>query len=121
MVAEERVAKAIDIAKSLFGDLPETGVSNDDGVLKDSFGHIYGEVWSRPGLDIKTRSLVTVAALVALDKPEEMRIHLKGALNIGWKREELREVFLQLAYYTGFPAALDAMRLLDEALNKNED
>lgn len=113
---DARIKKAGETAMALFGRRMDTGVDNSDGAMTDSFGHIYGEVWSRPGLDLKTRSLAVVAALVALDKPAEMRIHLVGALNIGWTREELREVFLQLGYYAGFPAAIEALKLLDEAV-----
>ncbi len=113
-MAEERLKKAIETAGALFGEMVDTGVDNSDGLLKESFAHIYGEVWSRKAVDLKTRSLATVAALVALNNPHELKIHLKGALNIGWTRAELREVFLQLGYYAGMPAALDAMRLLDD-------
>lgn len=113
-MAEDRVKKAVETANALFGEPVDTGVDNSDGLLKDSFAHVYGEIWSRPAIDLKTRSLATVAALVSLNNPNEMRIHLKGALNIGWKRDELREIFLHLGYYAGMPAALDAMRLLDE-------
>lgn len=114
-MAEDTLKKAIETATALFGGPVDTGVNNSDGLLKASFAHIYGEVWSRPGVNLKIRSLATVAALVALDNPNELRIHLKGALNIGWTRAELREIFLHLGYYAGMPAALDALRLLDEA------
>jgi len=113
-LTDERVKKAIDTANALFGGPVDAGVDNSDGLLKESFVHVYGDVWSRPALGLKTRSLATVSALVALNNPNEMHIHLKGALNIGWTREELRELFLHLGYYAGMPAALDALRLLDE-------
>lgn len=115
-MSNDRVKKAIETANALFGEPVDTGVDNSDGLLKDSFAHVYGEIWSRPAVDLKTRSLATVASLVALNNPNEMRIHLKGALNIGWTREELREIFMHLGYYAGMPAALDALRLLDEAV-----
>jgi alkylhydroperoxidase/carboxymuconolactone decarboxylase family protein YurZ len=114
-MSDDRTKKAGETAMALFGRRMDTGVGNEDGVLTDAFAHVYGEIWSRPGLDLKSRSLATVAALVALDKPAELRIHLVGALNTGWTRAELREVFLQLGYYAGFPAALEAMKVLDEA------
>jgi len=114
-MTDARVGKAIETAQRLFGAPVDAGVSNDDGRLTLSFAHIYGEVWPRDDVALKTRSLAVVSALVAMARPDEMRIHLKGALNIGWRREELREIFLMLGYYAGFPAALDALRLLDEA------
>ncbi|HXI86714.1 MAG TPA: carboxymuconolactone decarboxylase family protein [Parvularculaceae bacterium] len=119
-MSDDRIKKAGATAKALFGKRLDTGVDTSDGVLTDAFAHVYGEVWSRPGLDLKTRSLITVAALVALNKPDEMRIHLQGALNVGWTRGQLREAFLQLGYYAGFPAALDAMRLLDETTGETK-
>jgi 4-carboxymuconolactone decarboxylase len=120
-MSDDRAKKAGETAKALFGRRMDTGVDNSDGALNDSFAHIYGEVWSRPGLDLKHRSLAVISALVALDKPAEMRIHLVGALNIGWTREELREVFLQLGYYVGFPAAIEALKLLDEVAASEKD
>lgn len=115
-MSDPRIKKAIETANALFGEPVDTGVDNSDGLLRDSFAHVYGEIWSRPAVDLKARSLATLSALVALNNPNEMRIHLKGALNIGWTREELREVFMHLGYYAGMPAALDALRLLDEAV-----
>lgn len=102
---------ALETAAKLFGDkIPETGAPAIFG--QASFAHIYGEIWPREGLDLKTRSIITVAALVAMDKPEELAIHLKGALNMGWTREELTEVMLHLSYYAGFPNGIEAAKVL---------
>jgi 4-carboxymuconolactone decarboxylase len=76
--------------------------------------HVWGGLWNRPGLELKYRSLAVVAALTALGRPHELRIHLRGALNLGWTPEELREALLQIGGYAGFPAALDALRVLTE-------
>jgi 4-carboxymuconolactone decarboxylase len=76
----------------------------------------WGDVWTRPGLDLRTRSCITVAMLVALNRPEELRIHLRGALNNGVSRDELKEVLLQSAVYCGVPAANDAYRVAREVL-----
>ena len=70
----------------------------------------WGGIWSRPGLDRKTRSLVVIAMLSALNRPHELRIHLRGAINNGASREEIREVLLQVAGYCGLPAAVDSFR-----------
>ncbi len=110
---DERTQKALETAGKLFGgDLPKTGAPEAFG--QASFGHVYGEIWTRDGLDLKTRSLITVAALVATNKPDELRIHLKGALNIGWTREELTELMLHLSYYTGFPNGIEGAKVLEE-------
>lgn len=77
----------------------------------------WGTVWSRSGLDLRTRSLVTVAMLAALNRPAELRLHLRGALRNGATWEEIREALLQVAVYAGTPAAVDAFRIGQEILN----
>jgi len=76
----------------------------------------WGNVWQRPGLDLKTRSLVTVAMLTALGKQHELKGHVRGALNNGATPEELREVMLHATVYCGFPAAIDAFRTVTEVV-----
>ena len=78
--------------------------------------HVWGGLWNRPGLELKYRSLVVVSTLAALGRTHELRIHLPGALNVGWTPEELREALLQIGGYAGFPAALDALRVLTEVV-----
>ena len=79
--------------------------------------YAWGEIWTRPGLDLKTRSCITVAMLVALNRPEELALHVRGALNNGVTPEELKEVLLQTAVYCGVPAANSAFRLVAELLD----
>lgn len=69
----------------------------------------FGMVWARPGLDLRSRSLCTVAQLAALGKTDELRGHLLGARNLGISREELLEVLMQTAMYAGIPAAVQAL------------
>lgn len=76
----------------------------------------WGNVWQRPGLDLKTRSLVTVAMLTALGKQHELKGHVRGALNNGATPEELREVMLHASVYCGFPTAIDAFRTVAEVV-----
>jgi 4-carboxymuconolactone decarboxylase len=76
--------------------------------------YCWGEIWTRPGLDRRTRSFLNLAMLTALNRPHEIKLHVRGALNNGLTREELMEVFLQSAIYCGVPAALDAMRVAKE-------
>jgi 4-carboxymuconolactone decarboxylase len=78
--------------------------------------YAWGEIWTRPGLDLRTRSCITVAMLVALNRPEELLLHLRGALNNGVTRAELQEVLLQSAVYCGVPAANTAFRVASEVL-----
>jgi alkylhydroperoxidase/carboxymuconolactone decarboxylase family protein YurZ len=72
-------------------------------------GFVAGEVWSRPGLPLKTRSLVTIAALAALGRREGLALNLRMAVNNGASRREIAETILQLAPYAGFPAAWEAL------------
>ncbi|MBW6485208.1 MAG: 4-carboxymuconolactone decarboxylase [Syntrophobacterales bacterium] len=76
--------------------------------------YCWGEIWTRPGLDRKTRSFLNLAMLTALNRPHEIRLHVRGALNNGVTREEMMEVFMQSAIYCGVPAALDAMGVARE-------
>ena len=76
--------------------------------------YAWGEIWSRPGLPRKTRSLLTLSMLVALNRNEEFRLHVKAALSIGVTREEIQEVLLQSAIYCGVPAANSAFRDAEE-------
>ncbi len=73
--------------------------------------YVWGEVWTRPGLDRRTRSCVTVAMLAALGRDEELALHIRGALNNGVSVDELKEVLLQAAVYAGIPAANTAFRI----------
>lgn len=79
--------------------------------------HAWGEIWSRPGLDRHTRSLITVAMLIALNRPDELKLHLRGCLNNGVSAEELRELLMHSAIYCGVPAALSSFHLAVEVLN----
>jgi 4-carboxymuconolactone decarboxylase len=76
----------------------------------------WGTVWQRDGLDLKTRSMVTVAMLTALGRSHELKGHLRGALNNGATPEELREVLLHAAVYCGAPLAVDAFRVAQEVV-----
>jgi 4-carboxymuconolactone decarboxylase len=71
----------------------------------------FGDVYPRPGLDLKTREMLTVAALTVLGYPQaELRDHIRGALNVGCTRDDILEIILQMAVYAGFPAALEAVK-----------
>lgn len=74
----------------------------------------FGMVWARTGIDRKTRSIINVAMLVALNRPNQLRHHLEGALNNGCSVEELKEILLQTAVYCGLPAASDGFRIAEE-------
>ena len=78
--------------------------------------YAWGEIWSRPGLPKQTRSMLTLAMMIALNRADEFRLHLRGALNNGVSREEIQEVLLQTAIYCGVPAANTAFHIAQEVL-----
>jgi 4-carboxymuconolactone decarboxylase len=80
--------------------------------------YCWGDVWNRPGLDRRTRSLLNLAMLTALNRPHELKLHVRGALNNGLSKDEIREVFLQTAIYCGVPAAIDAFRQAREVFKE---
>jgi 4-carboxymuconolactone decarboxylase len=82
--------------------------------------YCWGAVWSRPGISRKMRSLINLAMITALNRPHEVKLHLKGALNNGCSKEEIMEVLLQTAIYCGVPAAVDSFRLAREVFSEIE-
>jgi 4-carboxymuconolactone decarboxylase len=80
--------------------------------------YCWGEVWGRPGLDRKTRSIMNLAMLSALNRPHEVKMHIKGALNNGLTKDDIKEVFLQVAIYCGVPAAVDSFRIAKEVFQE---
>jgi 4-carboxymuconolactone decarboxylase len=80
--------------------------------------YCWGDVWNRPGLDRRTRSLLNLAMLTALNRPHELKLHVRGALRNGVTRDEIREVFLQAAIYCGVPAAIDSFRSAREVFKE---
>lgn len=78
-------------------------------------------IWNRPGLERKTRSMLNLAMLTALNRPHELKLHLVGALNNGVSREEIQEVLLQTVVYCGMPAAIDSFRVAREVFRERDD
>lgn len=76
--------------------------------------YCWGKIWSRPGLDHKTRSMLNIAMMVALNRPQELRLHLRGAIRNGCTQEEIQEVLLQTAIYCGIPAGQEGFRAARE-------
>jgi 4-carboxymuconolactone decarboxylase len=80
--------------------------------------YCWHEIWNRPGLDRRTRSLLNLAMITALNRPHELKLHVRGAVNNGVTREEIQEVFLQAAIYCGVPAAIDSFRTAREVFQE---
>jgi 4-carboxymuconolactone decarboxylase len=80
--------------------------------------YAWGEIWTRPGLDRKTRSCMTLSMMIALNRPDEFRLHVRAAVNNGLTREEIKEVILQAGVYCGVPAANAAFHLAEEVFRE---
>lgn len=82
--------------------------------------YCWGAVWGRDGLPLKTRSMLTLAMIAVLNRPHELRTHVRAALTNGVTREEIREIFLQVAIYAGVPAAVDSFRIARETFAESD-
>lgn len=121
MTDDERASAGQAIQEQLWGERAAAGSGPPAAqVAPDFFAWVkracFGDVWSRPGLDLKSRSLATVAQLAALGRTDELRAHLAGALRLGWRRAELVEVLVQTACYAGIPAAVAALNAAEPVL-----
>lgn len=83
--------------------------------------YCWGAIWTRDGLDRKTRSLINVGMLTALNRGDELRLHVRGAINNGCTSDEIREVLLQASVYAGIPAGLDGFRVAAAVLQEESD
>ena len=72
--------------------------------------YCWDEIWNRPGLDRRSRSILNLGMIAALNRPHELKLHVRGALNNGLSRSEIQEILLQIAIYCGAPAAIDSFR-----------
>lgn len=117
--ASEQFAKGLEVRREVLGkDYVENSLAKADDFMrafqKITTEYCWGEIWTRPGLPRKTRSMLNLAMLTALNRPNELRLHLKGALTNGVTREEIKEILLQTCIYCGIPAGLDAFKVAAE-------
>jgi 4-carboxymuconolactone decarboxylase len=114
----ERYARGLQVRRAVLGEEHVERALAHRTPFNEEFQDLitryaWGEVWARPGLPRHTRSLLTVAMLVALNRTEELRLHLRAAANNGVTRDEIKEVLLQSAIYCGVPAANMAFRIAE--------
>jgi 4-carboxymuconolactone decarboxylase len=117
----ERYDKGMEVRRAVLGDqhvdrslqnLSDFNREFQDLVTR----YAWGEIWTRPGLPRQTRSLIAIATLVALNRPEELRMHIRAAFNNGVTRNDIKEVLLQSALYCGLPAANSAFHTAEEII-----
>ena len=119
-MANEKFEKGLKLRKQVLGaEYVEKSVASADSfsmpMQELSTEYCWGHVWTRPGLALRDRSLINIAMISALNRPHELKLHVKAALNNGLSREEIREVILQVAVYCGVPAGIDSTRIAREA------
>jgi 4-carboxymuconolactone decarboxylase len=119
MDERERFARGIEVRRAVLGDKHVDRSLEKRNSFNEEFQdlvtrHAWGELWTRPGLPRQTRSLITLAMLIALNRPDEFRLHLHGAVNNGVTRDEIKELLLQAAVYCGVPAANSPFHAADE-------
>jgi 4-carboxymuconolactone decarboxylase len=86
----------------------------DEGFADFLNEQVFGAIWTRPGLPTKTRSFITMAALTALGRTNQLRVHMRGALKLGITKDEIKELIIHLSQYSGVPTAVEAMRVYRE-------
>jgi 4-carboxymuconolactone decarboxylase len=124
-VATDLFEKGLEVRRSVLGkDFVDKSISDADDFTRPLqeliTEYCWGSVWARPGLPRKTRSLINLAMLTALNRPHEVKLHLRGALNNGCSKEEIMEVLLQTAIYCGIPAAVDSFRTAKEFFQESK-
>lgn len=118
-MSEERYQKGLAVKRSLFGEgkehpLPPGHLAEE--LLRLTDEALFGGIYARPGLSLQSRSMITLAALTVLGKPNQVRRHVQGALHIGISPEEIKEILMQMAFYGGIPCALEALRTAQEEI-----
>ena len=126
MDERERYDSGMQIRRAVLGnehvDRAEQNKSDFDAEFRDLITrYAWGEIWTRPGLPRHTRSLLTIALMVALNRGEELRLHLRAARNNGVTAEEIREVLLHCAIYCGVPAANSAFHAAHEIFSHDDE
>jgi len=119
-VGKDRFDEGLKLRKQVLGaDYVDRSMAGADEFSRPmqelSTEYCWGYVWTRPGLALRDRSLINIAMISALNRPHELKLHVKAALTNGLTRDEIREVLLQVAVYCGVPAGIDSVRIAREA------
>jgi 4-carboxymuconolactone decarboxylase len=119
----ERFAKGLEVRRAVLGaEYVDKSVAAATDFMADFQKMVtefcWGEIWTRPGLVRRDRSLLNLAMLASLNRPNELKLHLKGALNNGVTRDEIKEVFMAVCVYAGVPAGLDAFKVAVEVFKE---
>jgi 4-carboxymuconolactone decarboxylase len=121
----QRYEQGMKVRRAVLGDAHVDASLKNRTEFNEAFQDLitryaWGEIWTRPGLPKQTRSMLTLAMMVALNHPDELQMHIRAALNNGVTRDEIREVLLQTAIYCGVPAANAAFQLAQEVFAQQD-
>jgi 4-carboxymuconolactone decarboxylase len=122
----DRYRRGIEKLKKIDGEAGEKVIESLMDIAPDLARYTvefpFGDIYSRPGLDLKSREIAVVAALTALgNAAPQLKVHIHGALNVGCSREEVVEVIIQMAVFAGFPAALNGMNAAKEVFKERDE
>lgn len=122
-MSNNRYDTGLSIRKAVVGErYVEASLAGADAFTRDFQSlvteYCWGAVWGREALPLRTRSIINIAMICTLNRPNEFKLHIKGAIRNGVSEEEIREVLMQVAVYAGVPAAVDGFRLAREALRE---
>jgi 4-carboxymuconolactone decarboxylase len=125
MEERERFDKGMTVRRAVLGDAHVDRAMSRKNAFNGEFQELitrycWGDIWTRPGLSRHTRSLLTIAMLVALNRPEEFRLHVRAAFNNGVTRDDIRELLLHAAIYCGVPAANASFHMAEEVFVQME-
>lgn len=120
---QERFDKGLAVRRDVLGaDYVDRSIANADDFTRPMqelvTEYCWGEIWTQPELERKTRSLINIAMISALNRPHELQLHVRGSLRNGCSKEEIRAVLLQVAIYCGVPAAIDGFRIASAVLKE---
>ena len=124
-MSDQRFEKGWEKFKKIDGEGGATGIESLQDIAPDLGKYIiefpFGDIYQRPGLDLKTREMGAVAALTTLGNASpQLKFHIHGALNVGWTRQEIIEIIIQMLIYAGFPAALSGMLVAKEVFAERD-
>ncbi|MDA0339533.1 MAG: carboxymuconolactone decarboxylase family protein [Proteobacteria bacterium] len=116
---DDRIARGKARMRELFGPNWTASASRDD-FMEITVGHLFGDVWTREGLELRERSMITCAALMVMGKEPQLKVHLRGALHVGISKEAIEEMVIHLAHYAGWPVSVNALRVAREVFEESE-
>jgi 4-carboxymuconolactone decarboxylase len=117
MIEEEQYDRGVARMKELFGEDYAATPMGDD-FMDITIGYLFGDIWTRDGLELRERSMITCAVLTALGKELQLKTHLRGALHAGIDQKAVEEMMIHIAHYAGWPTAVNGLRVAREVFEE---